>query len=339
MGRMPFVVELVTFWLSLQACNLAGARQRFTLGCGTIEIVAHTKNQETPMEERTLGRTGHDSTVVTFGTASLGRVTQEAADTAVRTILDHGVNHIDIAPSYGEAMERLAPWMPDLRDRMFLGSKTNKRTKDDAWEDVRSILGRLDVESFDLFQLHGVTTMEVLDQVTAPGGTLETLVEMREQGLTKWLGITGHGPYAPSVQLEALCRFDFDTIMFPLNAAMFRDPNYRRDAEALLEQANTKNLGVQTIKMIARGGWGDGERDTTTWYDPHRDQSQIDRVLWWVLSQPMHTAPSVGDVTLMPMALDAAERFSPLSSNEQEDVIRSQSPPLPHPDLAILPAD
>ncbi len=291
------------------------------------------------MEKRTLGRTGHDSTVVTFGTASLGRVTQEAADKATRTMLDHGVNHIDIAPSYGQAMERLAPWMPEIRDQVFLGTKTNKRTKSEAWDDVRSILGRLNVESFDLFQLHGVTTMELLDQVTAPGGALETLVEMREQGLTKWLGITGHGPYAPSVQLEALRRFDFDTIMFPLNAAMHRDPNYRSDAEALLEQANAKNLGIQTIKMIARGGWGDNERDASTWYDPHRDQGEIDRALWWVLSQRMHTAPSVGDVTLMPKALNAAERFSRLSADEQEDVIRSQSPPLPHPELAILPAD
>lgn len=287
------------------------------------------------MEKRTLGRTGHESSVVTFGTAGIGRVTQDVADKAIQLILDHGVNHIDIAPSYGEAMERMAPWMPDIRNQVFLGSKTRFRTRDEAWADIESIMKRLNVESFDLFQLHSVIDMDALDQVTAPGGALEALVEMREQGLTKWLGITGHGPHAPSTHLEGLNRFDFDTIMFPVNAAMFRSTEYRRDAEALLAKANARNLGIQTIKMIARGGWGDGERDASTWYDPHRDQGPIDRALWWLLSQQMHTAPSAGDVNILPKVLDAAERFSPLSAEEQEAVIDSQSPPLPHPALAI----
>jgi predicted aldo/keto reductase-like oxidoreductase len=200
-------------------------------------------------------------------------------------------------------------------------------------------LKRLNVEAFDLFQLHSVGTMDALDQVTAPGGAVEALVELREQGLTRWLGITGHGPHVPRVQLEALRRFDFDTIMFPVSAAMFRDPDYRRDAEALLAEANARNLGIQTIKMIARGGWGDREPDTSTWYDPHREQADIDRALWWVLSQPMHTAPSAGDVNLLPRVLDAAERFRPLSPDEQESVIAAQRPPLPHPELAIPAAD
>ena len=287
------------------------------------------------MDKRTLGRTGHESTVVTFGTAGIGRVTQDVADEAIQLVLDHGVNHIDIAPSYGEAMERMAPWMPDIREDVFLGSKTRFRTRDEAWADIESIMKRLNVDSFDLLQLHGVIDMDALDQVTAPGGALEALVEMREQGLTKWLGITGHGPFAPSTHLEGLQRVDFDTIMFPLNAAMFRNADYRRDAEALLAEANSRNLGIQTIKMIARGGWGDGERDAATWYDPHREQEPIDRALWWVLSQQMHTAPSAGDVDILPKVLDAAERFSPLSAEKQEAVIDSQHPPLPHPELAI----
>ena len=287
------------------------------------------------MEKRALGRTCHESSVVTFGTAGIGGVTQDVADKAIQLILDHGVNHIDIAPSYGEAMERMAPWMPDIRNQVFLGSKTQFRTRDEAWADIESIMKRLNVESFDLFQLHAVIDMDALDQVTAPGGALEALVEMREQGLTKWLGITGHGPHAPGTHLEALNRFDFDTIMFPVNAAMFRSTEYRQYAEALLAKANSLNLGIQTIKMIARGGWGDGERDASTWYDPHRDQGPIDRALWWLLSQEMHTAPSAGDVNILPKVLDAAERFSPLSAEEQEAVIDSQSPPLAHPALAI----
>ncbi len=291
------------------------------------------------MEKRTLGRTGHRSTVVTLGTAAIGRVDQATADAAIRLALDHGVNHVDIAPSYGEAMERMAPWMPDIRGQVFLGAKTSRRTRTDAWEDIRSIMKRLNVEAFDLFQLHSVGTMEALDQVTAPGGALEALVELRQQGLTRWLGITGHGPDVPRVQLEALKRFDFDTIMFPVSPAMYRNSDYRRDAEALLAEANARDLGVQTIKMLARGGWGDRERDATTWYDPHREQDEIDRALWWLLSQPMHTAPSTGDVNLLPKVLDAAERFRPMSADEQEDAIAAQRPPVPHPELAIPAAN
>ncbi len=290
------------------------------------------------MEKRLLGRTGHHSTVVTFGTAALGRVTQDVADVAVEHILEHGVNHIDIAPTYGQAMERMAPWMPKIRDQVFLGAKTRERTKEQAWENIRSSMSRLGVESFELFQLHSVGDMEALDQVTGNGGALEALVEMREQGLTRWIGITGHGPDVPRVQLEALERFDFDTIMFPVSASMFRSQEYREDALELLKKAASRNVGVHTIKMIARGGWGGRDRECTTWYDPHREQSDIDKALWWVLSNPMHTAPSAGDVTLLPKVLDAAERFSRLSDEEMAQVVASQSPPLPEPALAILPA-
>lgn len=287
------------------------------------------------MQKRILGRTGHESTVVTFGAFSVGYVGQDEADEAIRLVLDHGVNHIDIAPSYGESMERMAPWMPEIRDRVFLGSKTRFRSRDDAWRDVESIMKRMNVEDFDLFQLHSVVNLEELDKATAKGGALETLVEMREQGLTKWLGITGHGPYVPSTILESLRRFDFDAIMFPLNPAMARNPGYRRDSEALLEEASSRNVGIQTIKMIARGGWDGIEKDCHTWYDPHREQADIDKSLWWVLSQPMHTAPSCGEISLLPKVLDAAERFSSLSEPEQEEVVASQRPPVEHPALAI----
>ena len=291
------------------------------------------------MEKRRLGRTGHESTAVTFGTAGIGRVSQEVADRAVEQILEHGVNHIDIAPTYGEAMERMAPWMPKLRDSMFLGAKTRERTRKLAWANIESCMSRLGVESFDLFQLHSVGTMEDLDKVTGSGGALEAVVELRERGLTQWVGITGHGPDAPRVHLEALRRFDFDTVMFPLNATLFRNAEYREYAEELLSVAGQRDVGIHTIKMLARGGWGDREREHTTWYDPHREQSEIDSALWWLLSQPMHTAPSVGDVELLPRALDAAQRFSPLSNDDQEAVVLGQRPPLPEPGLGILAAD
>ena len=176
------------------------------------------------METRILGRTGHSSTVVTFGGVLVGYVDQDEANRVIQLALDHGVNHVDIAPTYGEAMERMAPWMPEIRDRVFLGSKTRGRTRDEAWRDVETIMKRLNVETFDLFQLHAVINGDELDKVTATGGALETLLEMREQRLAKWVGITGHGPYVPSTILEGLRRFDFDTVMFPLNPAMARTP-------------------------------------------------------------------------------------------------------------------
>ena len=290
------------------------------------------------MQKRTLGRTGHDSTVISFGTYAVGWLDQDDADRTIQLVLDHGVNHFDIAPTYGQAMERVAPWMPELRDRIFVGAKTAVRDRDGAWRDVESIMTRMDVEDFDLFQLHSVGTMDQLELATASGGSLETLVEMREQGLTKWLGITGHGPEVPATILEGLKRFDFDTVMFPLNPAASRDPEYRTVSEALLAECEERHIGVQTIKMIARGGWGDGEKQTNTWYDPHREQEDIDRSLWWVLSQPMHTAPSCGDVNLLPKVLDAAERFAPQSQSQQEQVVMAQHPPSPLPALAIPPA-
>ena len=288
------------------------------------------------MQKRILGRTRHESTVVSFGTYAVGYVDQDAADSAIQMVLDAGVNHFDIAPTYGHAMERVAPWMPELRRReIFVGAKTAVRDRDGAWKDVESIMRRMNTQNFDLFQLHSVGTMEQLELATAPGGSLETLREMREQGLTKWLGITGHGPEVPGTILEALKRFDFDTVMFPLNPAAARDAAYRKVTTQLLAKCEERDIGVQTIKMIARGGWGNGEKQTNTWYDPHREQSDIDASLWWVLSHNMHTAPSCGEISLLPKVLDAAERFTPMPEDEMRVVEESQRPPLPLPDLAI----
>ena len=288
------------------------------------------------METRRLGRTEHMSSVITFGAVAVGRgVDQAEADAAIHLILSRGVNHIDVAPGYGQAMERLAPSMPAIRDQVFLGAKTAERTYQGAWESIRSCQQRLGIEVFDLFQLHSVSTFEDLDAVTADGGALRALIEMRQQGLTRFLGITGHGPDAPQVHLEALRRFNFDTIMFPLSPAIYRNAAYRRDAEALLAEAAERDVGVQTIKMLARGGWGDREHEINVWYDPHREQPDIDRSLWFVLSQPVHTAPSTGDLRLLPQILDAAERFRPLTAAEQTEAIAAQRPPMPEPRLGI----
>ena len=288
------------------------------------------------MEKRRLGRTNHHSTVVTFGAYSIGKLSQDDADDAIQMCLDYGVNHIDIAPGYADSMERVAPWMPELRGNMFLGSKTPMRTRDEAWKNIDDIMTRMDVESFDLFQLHAVIDLETLDQVTSPNGALKALTELRDQGLTKWLGITGHGPTVPRTHIEALRRFDFDTVMFPVNASMYKDTQYRTDAEQLISICNEKDVGIQTIKMIARGGWGDGHKDLGTWYDPHRTQKEIDTALWWQLSQPIHTAPSCGEYKLLKKVLDSAERFNQFDLDEQERIVASMKIFRPEEKLALI---
>jgi len=288
------------------------------------------------VEKRRLGRTNHNSTVVSFGAYSIGKSSQADADAAIELCLDCGVNHIDIAPGYFESMERVAPWMPELRSKMFLGCKTRMRTRDEAWRDVEDIMVRMNVDSFDLFQLHAVIDIESLNLVTGRGGALETLTEMREQGITKWLGITGHGPAAPATHLEALRRFDFDTVMFPVNVSMYRNAVYRRDSENLIHTCHQNDIGIQTIKMIARGGWGDIEKDCGTWYDPYRNQKEIDEALWWQLSQEIHTAPSCGEITLLRKVLDSGARFKRLSADEQEMIISTRSSINPEPELAII---
>ncbi|MDC0035283.1 aldo/keto reductase [Chloroflexi bacterium] len=288
------------------------------------------------MEKRRLGRTGHNSTVITFGAYSIGKLGQEEADSAIQMCLDYGINHIDIAPGYSESMERVAPWMPELRSKMFLGCKTPMRTRDDAWRNIEDIMQRMNVASFDLFQLHSVIDLETLNVVTGKGGALEALVEMKEQGLAKWLGITGHGPSSPSTHLEALRRFDFDTVMFPVNASMYRNSEYRKKSDALISVCRKNDVGIQTIKMIARGGWSDSVRDCGTWYDPYRDQKEIDESLWWLLSQDIDTAPSCGEFSLLKKVLDAGSRFRRLPVKDQENIVSTRIPINPEPLLAII---
>jgi len=273
------------------------------------------------MERRRLGRTGHLSTVVTFGAAGIGRVDQATADRAIETALAHGVNHVDVAPRYGEAELRLRPWMPRIRSRIFLGCKTGQRTREEATAELSRSLERLGTDRLDLYQLHAVGKLHELDQCTAPGGALEALVASRAQGLVSWLGITGHTHDAPRTHLEALRRFDFDTVMFPLNFVLWADPRYREDAQALLEECRRRDVGVHIIKTVARDPWGDRPRTHTTWYEPFTDQAIIDQAVAFVLSRPVTTLCSVGDVTVLPRVLEAAERAQRLTVASEETLL------------------
>lgn len=275
------------------------------------------------METRRFGRTGHMSTVAIFGAAALSGSSQEEADRAMEQIIEAGVNHIDVARSYGEAELRIGPWMPRERGRFFLGSKTTERTREGAWKELQETLQRLQTERLDLYQCHAVTTMEELDKLTMKGGALETLVQARDEGLTKYLGITGHGVDAPKIYLEALRRFDFDSVLFPLNFVQMRNPEYRKFAEELIAVCKAKDVGTMIIKHVTKGPWGNKSHTATTWYEPFDKMDEIQKGVNFALSYEVTGICTPGDTRILPLVLKACENFTRLNTDELEEMIKS----------------
>jgi aryl-alcohol dehydrogenase-like predicted oxidoreductase len=279
--------------------------------------------QEKNMETRRFGRTGHMSTIAIFGGAAFWEISQADADKVMEQVIEAGVNHIDIAPSYGQAEERVGPWMPRERNRFFLGCKTMERTKQGAWDEMGRSLKRLQTESFDLYQCHAITTMEELDAVTMKGGALEAFVEARQRGLTKFIGITGHGADAPKIYLEALRRFDFDSILFPLNFVQMRNPEFRKNAEELIATCKAKDVGTMVIKTITKGPWGEREHTANTWYEPFDKAEEIQNAVNFALSYEVTGLCTAGETRILPLVLQACQNFIPMNDAEKEEVIRS----------------
>jgi aryl-alcohol dehydrogenase-like predicted oxidoreductase len=271
------------------------------------------------MEQRRLGKTEQMSSLIAFGGAALGPVTQAEADAAIDMAVEHGVNHFDVAPIYGEAEIRLGPWMEKNRKEVFLACKTHVRSKTKAWESIKRSLERLRVDQFDLYQFHGVDQLETLNVILGPGGALEAVLEAKEQGLIRHIGITGHRPY---LQIEALNRFEFDTVLVPISPVFAAHPDDFNDFATLLELAHQKDVGIIAMKTFAKRRWlGEGHRYRTG-YEPFNRQAEIDASLWYTLSQGVTTAAMPGDLKLWPMVIDAAERFRMLEVQEQADAVR-----------------
>lgn len=273
------------------------------------------------METRRFGRTGHMSTVAIFGGAAFWDVTQAEADAVMERVIAAGVNHIDVAPSYGKAEERLGPWLARERNRFFIGCKTMERAEAGAAAELRRSLERLQIEAFDLYQIHAVTSMEELDAATRTGGALDAILKARAEGLTKWIGLTGHGANSPAVFREALRRFDFDTVLFPINFVQYANPTFRQNAEALLHECRQRDAGAMIIKSITKGPWGDKPKTNTTWYEPFTDRRHIQQAVNFALSQDVTGLCSVGDITILLLFLEACENFSPQTAAEQEALI------------------
>ena len=270
------------------------------------------------MEKRRLGKTEHMSSVVTFGGAALWRCTQAEADAAIALATEHGVNHFDVGPSYGQAEMRLGPWMEKNHKEAFLACKTTERSRARAWESIKRSLETLKVDSFDLYQFHGVDDLETLNAILSPAGALEAVLEAREQGLIRYIGITGHRPF---VHVEALNRFDFDTVLFPLNRVLAAHSNDFNDFTSLLEITQQKDVGTIAIKAITKRPWQGAMHMYQTWYEPFDEQTEIDKSLWYTLSQGITTAAMPSDVRLWPRIIDAAERLSVLDLPEQAEAV------------------
>ena len=264
------------------------------------------------MQTRRLGRIGHDSSVLIYGAASLAEVDQDRADASIQEALDAGINHFDVARGYGEAEVRLAPWMGQIRDDIFLATKTQERTADAAWRGVNESLDRLGTDHVDLIQLHAVSDLAELDRVTSTGGALEAVVRARDEGLADAIGITGHTHAAPGVHTEALRRFDFDSVLTPVSYRLGVDPAYRHDLDELFATAARSDAAVMGIKAIARRNWGEDEpKRYDTWYLPLDEQRQVTAAVAWVLGTfPQLTGIATAGETRLLRAMVAAEQAS-----------------------------
>ena len=269
------------------------------------------------IETRPFGRTGHMSTVTLFGAAALGSVSQADADRTLDLLLEYGVNHIDTAASYGEAEDRIGPWMAKHRKDFFLATKTGDRTYKEARTSIHRSLERMRIDSFDLIQLHNLVHPDEWDTAMGPGGALEACIEAREQGLLKYIGVTGHGLTVASMHYRSLQRFDFDSVLLPYNFSHARNSQYSADFERLAALCQERNVALQTIKSITRGPWATTQRWASTWYQPLEKQEDIDHAVSWIIGRPGIFLNTVGDIHVLPKVLDAATRYERRPSDDE----------------------
>lgn len=271
------------------------------------------------IERAPFGRTGHDSSRVIFGAAGVARADQDTADRLLPLLLEHGVNHIDTAAMYGDAELRIAPWLRAHPDTFFLATKTHARDGAGARASLENSLTRMGVDHVDLIQLHNLVEPEEWETAHAPGGALEALQRARDEGLTRFIGVTGHGLRIAGMHLRSLERFDYDSVLLPYNFTLLQEPGYRSDVEQLLALCAERNVAVQTIKSIARRRWSGprqrGER-RQSWYEPLTDPDAIRRAVQYVLAQPQMFIDSSSAIDQLAHVLAAAETAAAPDDND-----------------------
>lgn len=266
------------------------------------------------MEKRRYGQSGWELSILGFGGIIVMDVTPAEADAYVGEAIDHGINYFDIAPSYGNAEERLGSALEPYRDGVFLACKTGKRDAEGAREELERSLTRMRTDHFDLYQLHAITTEEDVQQAFAPGGAMETFVKAREEGKIKHLGFSAHSVEAA---LGAMSQFDFDSILFPFNYVTYEHEKF---GPQVMEAAQQRGVARLALKGMARGPWRDGDPNRLeypkAWYEPLADRSEAKRALRYTLSLPITAAIPPGDIRLFRIALEIAENFTPVTAEE-----------------------
>ena len=299
------------------------------------------------METRPLGDTGHESSVLTFGAIALNYLDQPAANGMVDSALDAGVNHVDVAPTYGDAERKLAPKLGERRDEVFLGCKTQERTYAGAWGELHRSLDRLGVDKIDLYQFHAVTRYDELEAITGEytpemardedPGALRAFLEAKEEGLIDHVGLTSHGD--PALIREAIRRIpELETVMFPFNFTLVAKDGPEHDYRSVVELANEKGLGTLCIKAFAKGPWPDdlsgNDRPYETWYEPYDAPADLEDCLRFALSHDVTSITNAGDPELVPAILDAAKAFEPMNGDERAELLeraRDADSPVPAP--------
>lgn len=257
------------------------------------------------------GRSGHESTRIVFGAAALMESSESQAGRTLELLLEHGVNHIDAAASYGDAELWVGGWMPEHRERFFLATKTGERGYAEAREQIRRSLERLRTDRVDLIQLHNLVKEEEWERAFSEDGALRACVEAREEGLVRCIGVTGHGTRVARMHLRSLERFPFDSVLLPYNHLQMQDPAQAQAFDALHTACAERGVAVQTIKSIARRRWPEGATPrTTTWYEPLEAQQDVDRAVGWALARPGIFVNTASDVGLLERMLGAAERWA-----------------------------
>ncbi|MEM7095193.1 MAG: aldo/keto reductase [Actinomycetota bacterium] len=253
------------------------------------------------------GGTGHQSSRIIFGAAALGRMSQDRADATLATIREAGVNHIDTAASYGESELRLAPFLQDHREEVFLATKTGERDGSAARAELERSLERMGVDRVDLIQLHNLVEPDEWEVAHGPGGAVEALAAAREEGLVGHVGVTGHGTRIAGMHLRSVEAFDFASVLLPWNTTMMANPDYQADAERLLALCRERSIAVQTIKSIARRRWpSDYDGPRFSWYEALEDEAAIGRAVRYVLSTPDLFLNTTSDARKLPTILAAA---------------------------------
>lgn len=264
------------------------------------------------------GSTGHLSTRIIFGAAALGGMNQDRADATIAEVRAAGVNHFDTAAGYGDSELRLAPFLASHRGEVFLATKTRERGGPAARAELERSLQRLGVDQVDLIQLHNLVEPDEWEQAHATGGALEALIQARDEGLVRFIGVTGHGTRIPAMHLRSLAAFDYASVLFPYNTTMLDNAAYRDDVRRLLDLCASRQVAAQTIKSIARGRWPDGyDGSRFSWYQPLEDEGAISRAVRAVLSDPQLFLNTTSDARKLATIFDAATSDLPTPTADE----------------------